>query len=258
MRTAIILLAAALASGCDKPPAPVRYDLSFAFSVPDGTEVVIDGKTVGTFDKQHAAVQLSEGATLSGAGSLAVRFPTVCGHAERPFTLTGDELSGRKDSPTGKTIRVALAMKMKDVPVRTTVWVDPEAKGDVVVGKTTLAKGGNRIFVVDCDDEGRTITVGGKARAPLPAYDPKSLDQLFIPATVDTCFELVSHVYGKSGAMPNLTKSTPLPGKPFHALPLINFFLQEPPATVEVLEETETKLELKRVACSAPDSEPAP
>ncbi|HHH26906.1 MAG TPA: hypothetical protein ENK57_00945 [Polyangiaceae bacterium] len=237
---------------CEQPVPPPSYELRFPFSVPDGTEVVVDGKVVGAFTKQRARIQLPKAVTLVGAGSLAVRFATVCGHADRPFEITGDAVEGLdKSRADNQTIDVALTMDPAHLVTLTTVWLDPEAKGEVTIGTKALNKGPNRVLLTDCDDVGRGLTVGTKGRGPVPVVDAKAGEQLFIPADPSACFALRERVYEKGALKPEVATSKTLSGKPAYRVPLLSFFLREAPETIETVPGAprETKFELERVDC---------
>lgn len=241
--------------GCDRPAPPATYELRLPFSVPEGAQLVVGGKAVGTFTQQKVSFQLAKGKTLAETGALTVRLHTVCGQTDRPVALSDDRLEGRKgtDEENGRAqpVRVALEMKREHVPSLTTVWVDPEAKGDVKLGNQVLGKGPNRVLLVDCDEQGRRVTVGGTPRGSAPAYDPKSLDQLFIPASPTTCYALHTQVYAEGKLDPERRETKRLAGKVVYEVPLVSFFLREAPASIEVIpgSPTEKKTELARIEC---------
>lgn len=240
--------------GCERPAPPPTYELRLPFSVPSGTELAIDGTVVGTFDKQKVRFELPRGATPKGAKSLAVRFATVCGHADRPVVLSGDAVeelapSGHDGKP--RTIEGVLTMDPAVVPQWTTVWLDPEVVGKVTIGDKELSAGPSRVLLADCDEAGRTVTVAGERRGSLPADATQRREQLFIPASPGGCYAVREHLYEKGELQPKPVASTTLSGKPFYEVPLINFFLQGAPATIEVIQgsPTETKKALARVEC---------
>jgi len=257
MSRALLLSGLVALAACERPTPPPVYELHLPLSVPDGTEVVVDGKVIGAFTDQKARVQLPKGVTLEGTKSLAIRLKTACGHVDRSVAPSGDTLAGRKDAEQGsskqRTIQVALEMDGA-APARTTIWVDPETSGEVKVGSKVLGKGPNRILLADCDDEGRRLTVGEEHRGAIPAYDPSSRSQLFIPASTSSCYALHTHVYDEGRLAPDRRKSVRLAGKPFYEMPLVSFFLREAPETIEAIPGSpiEEKKELTRIDCDAP------
>jgi len=245
---------------CEKPVPPPIYELRAPFAVPDGTEVVVDGKVAGAFAEQRVRLEFGDERTLDATRTLALRFHTACGHADRSFTLTGDSLEGRKtDDEAGKRkpLRVTLAMKPEDLVSPTTVWVDPDANAEVKVGAKTLNKGPNRFLLTDCDEKGRTVTVDGKSRGTLPEVDAKEGEQVFVPADPKGCYALVGHSYEKGVLKPDERSVETLPPKPLHAVPLVNFVLRKAPDTIDAIPGSpkETKKQLAKVDCPADERE---
>lgn len=101
------------------------------------------------------------------------------------------------------------------------------------------------------------MTVGDERRGPLPEVDAKGGEQVFVPADPKGCYALVEHTYDKGALQPDKRSAKPLPPKPLHAMPLVNFVLREAPETIEVIpgSPTETKKQLAKVECPADEGE---